>query len=128
MPQITGPLVLKDGSNANRTFSPEKITPGDSIFSERTAPASAGFIRLKTGLNPASARRATNHVIVDLDYPVLQTVDGVSRVAFTARFQGKFVIPDVATAADRANVISFVREALTNEVIAAQVKDLDPLY
>lgn len=130
MSQVTGPLSIMDGSATPvaKTFSPERVTPELTTFTERSSPASAGFKRLSVSFSPASAKRATNRIDVSLDYPVLSTVGGVSSVAYTARFKGSFVVPDVATAAERSDLVSFVANALDNIQIRAVVKDLDPLY
>lgn len=130
MSQVTGSLTINDGAATPvaKTFAPERVSPDGSVFSERTASSSAGFIRLGVGLSPASSKRPTNRIDVSLDYPVLQTVNGVSTVAYTARFKGYFIVPDVATAAERANIAAFVANALDNTQIRAVIKDLDPLY
>lgn len=130
MGQVTGPLTINDGAATPvaRTFSPEKVSPEESVFVERSAGVSAGYQRLKVGYSPANANRPTNRVDVGLTMPVLQTINGVSSVAYTARFEGKFVLPDVATPADRANIIAFVKNALGLTLISGVVKDLDPLY
>lgn len=130
MAQVTGPLTINDGSATPvaRAFSPEKVSPGDSTFVERTSGVSAGFHRLAVGFDPASKRRPTNHVALSLEMPTLSTLNGVSALAYTARFQGKFILPDVMTPAERANIVAIVANALSNALIKGVVKDLDPLY
>lgn len=130
MGQITGALIIENGeaTPVAKSFNPERVAPELSTFTERSAAVSAGFTRLSVGYSPASSKRATNRVDVSVDYPVLQTVNGVSSVAFTGRFKGYFVIPDVMTSADRANMAAFVANSLDNPQIRGVVKDLDPLY
>lgn len=130
MTQVTGPIVINDGAATPvaRSFSPEKVTPADSSFAERSSGISAGYTRLKIGLDLANSKRPTNHVPIEVVMPTLNTVNGVSVVAYTARFQGKFILPDVMTAAERANIVAFVANALDNALIRSTVKDLDPLY
>lgn len=130
MSQITGPLTINNGAATPvaKTFSPERVAPELSTFTERTAQSSAGFLRLGVAYSPASGKRTTNRVDVNLDFPVLQTVNGVSQVAYTGRFKGYFVIPDVMTAAERADLAAFVANALDNTQVRAVVKDLDPMY
>jgi hypothetical protein len=60
--------------------------------------------------------------------PVLLTENGVSSVAYVGRFKGYFVIPDVMTADERANLHAFVANSLDVAAIKAVIKDLDPLY
>lgn len=130
MSQVTGALSINNGAATPvaKSFAPERVAPDLSVFTERTALASAGFIRLSTGLSPASSKRNTNRVTIKLDLPVLQTVNGVSTVAYVGRFDGVFVIPDVMTAAERADLHAFVANGLNNSLVKAVVKDLDPMY
>ena len=130
MSQITGALTINNGAATPvaKTFSPERVAPELSTFTERTATSSAGYTRLSIRYSPASSKRATNRVDVDLDFPVLSTVNGVSQVAYVGRFKGYFVIPDVMTAAERADLAAFVANALDNTQVRAVIKDLDPMY
>lgn len=130
MSQVTGPLSINNGAATPvaKSFAPERVAPDLSAFTERTAAASAGFVRLSVGLSPASAKRSTNRIPVRLDLPVLQTVNGVNSVAYTGRFNGEFVIPDVMTAAERADLHAYVANALDNALVKAVIKDLDPMY
>lgn len=130
MSQITGAITVNNGAATPvaKSFNPERVAPELSTFTERTAGVSAGFPRLSIGFSAASSKRATNRVDVSLDLPILQTVNGVSSVAYVGRFKGYFVVPDVMTAAERADLAAFVANALDNAQIRAVVKDLDPLY
>jgi hypothetical protein len=58
----------------------------------------------------------------------LNTVNGISTVAYVGRFKGYFVIPDTMTALERADLHAFVANALDNAMVKAVVKDLDPMY
>lgn len=130
MSQVTGPLTINDGlaTPVARSFAPTRVAPERSTFAEKSAAVSAGFKTLGVGLSLASASRPTNRVDVDLTFPVLQTVSGISTVAYTGLFKGYFVLPDVMTAAERADLAAFVANALDNAQIRAVVKDLDPMY
>lgn len=130
MSQVTGALSINNGAATPvaKSFAPEAVAPTMSTFTERSAGVSAGFIRLSVGLSPASSKRASNRVDVSLDLPVLSTVNGVSQVAYTARFKGYFVLPDRMTAAERADIAAFVANALDVTSIRNVIKDLDPLY
>lgn len=130
MSQVTGALSINNGAATPvaKTFSPERIAPESASFTERSAGSSAGFVRLAIGLSPASSKRVTNRIDVSLDLPVLQTVNGVSSVAYVGRFKGYYVVPDVMTSAERADLAAYVANALDIPQIRAVVKDLDPLY
>lgn len=130
MSQVTGALSINNGAATPvaKSFAPEQVSPQLSTFTERSAVASAGYARLGVALSPASGRRATNRVNVDLDLPILASVNGVSTVAYVGRFKGYFVIPDVMTGAERADLHAYVANALDNPLVKAVIKDLDPMY
>ena len=130
MSQISSPIVLNNGdvTPVAKSFNPERVAPELSTFTERSAGVSAGFPRFGIQFSPASSKRATNRIDLSLDLPVLQTINGVSTVAYVGRFKGYFVVPDVMTAVERADLLAYASNALLNPQIAAVVKDLDPLY
>lgn len=130
MSQITAPLSILDGlaTPVARLFAPMRVAPDQSVFAEKTSPVSAGYKLLKVGLSSASASRPTNRVDVELQFPVVSTVNGISTVAYTGLFKGYFVLPDVMTSAERADLVAFVANALDNTQIRGVIKDLDPLY
>ena len=131
MTQVTGPLTIKDGTSptpVDKSFAPVKVSPQESTFAEKSSAVSAGYKTLNISFSPASGNRPTNRINLKLAYPVLQTVGTVSSVAYTGRFEGYFVIPDVMTASERADLAAFVANALDNASIRAVLKDLDPLY
>jgi len=130
MSQITGALSINNGAATPvaKSFAPERVAPESSVFTERTPAVSAGFPKLAVRYSAASAKRTTNRVDLDVDLPVLQTVNGINSVAYTGRFRGYFVIPDTMTALERADLHAFVANALQNTQVKAVVKDLDPMY
>lgn len=130
MSQVSGPLSINNGAATPvaKSFAPERVDPALSTFTERTAGVSAGFVRLGVGFSPASAKRSTNRIEVSLDLPVLNTNNGVSTVAYVGRFKGYFVVPDTMTAAERADLVAYVANALDNSLVRGVIKDLDPLY
>jgi hypothetical protein len=130
MPQITGPLSINNGAATPvaKSFAPERVAPEQSVFTERTPAVSAGFTRLALAFSAASSKRSTNRVDIELDLPVLQTVNGVNSVAYVGRFKGYFVIPDTMTAAERADLAAYVANALDQTAVRGLIKDLDPMY
>lgn len=130
MSQVTGPLSINDGlaTPVARSFAPMRVAPDQSVFSEKSSAVSAGYKSLKIGLSSASASRPTNRVDVELQFPVVSTVNGISTVAYTGMFKGYFVMPEVMTATERADLAAFVANALDNAQIRGVIKDLDPLY
>lgn len=130
MSQVTAALSIMDGqaTPVAKSFAPERVAPEQTYFTERTAVSSNGFIRLGVMFDPATSQRATNKVRMTLALPVIESVSGINQVTRTLRFDGTFIIPDNATAAERANLWAFVANALDNAQIKAVIKDLDPMY
>jgi hypothetical protein len=130
MSQITGALTINNGAATPvaKSFSPERVAPEQSVFTERSAAVSAGFHKLAVRFSAASSKRSTNRVDVDVDLPVLQTINGVNSVAYVVRFKGYFVIPDTMTATERADLHAYVANAMDVAAVKAVVKDLDPMY
>lgn len=130
MSQITGPLTINDGAGTPvaKSFAPQSVAPSLSVFTERSATQSNGYIKLSVSYDAASAKRPTHRVDLSLEYPILETVNGVQTVTKKPLFKGYFVIPDNCTAAERANLAAFVANAMDVTQIRAVVKDLDPLY
>lgn len=130
MSQISAPVVVYDGkaTPVAQTFHPERVAPELSTFVERTSGVSAGYKRISIGFSPASTKRPTNRIDVSFDFPVLGTTNGVSTVAYVARFKGYFVIPDTMTAAERKDFFALGWNALNTSPLTGVVRDLDPLY
>lgn len=127
---ITSALTINNGAvtPVAKTFSPERVAPELTTFTERSATSSAGYTRLGVTYSAASSKRATNRIDISLDMPVLGTVNGISSVAYVGRFKGYFVVPDVMTALERADLAAYVANCLDNVQIRAVIKDLDPMY
>lgn len=128
MAQVTGPLSIADGAAVAKSFAPVSVGTSSAIFAERSSGVSAGFKLLTVGYSPASSKRATHRVPVSLALPTLSTVNGVSTVAYTGRFDGTFIIPEQMTASERADLVAFVTNGLSLALLKNVVKDLDPLY
>lgn len=130
MPQISAALTINNGAATPvaKTFAPERVAPELSSFTERSASSSLAFPRITVKFSPANAGRRTNRVDYEIDLPKTQDVGGVATLAATGRFKGYFVVPDTFTAENRADLHAYVVNALSNTVLRAPARDLDPLY
>lgn len=130
MSQVTGALSINNGAATPvaKTFAPESVSPSRSVFTERSAASSNGFIRLAVGFDPATSKRATNRITFDLAMPVIETISGQNQVTRIGRASVTFVVPDTMTNAERADLHAYVANALQNTQVRAIVRDLDPLY
>jgi len=123
-------ITLADGqaTPVNHDFEPLSVTPERTVLVNRESDTSAGQMQLIVGLDPAKNGRKTNRINIRFNYPVEQTVDGVVRVAYVARFSGDVVLPEEMTQAQRDDVAAFIKNALADTVVNGIVSDLDPLY
>jgi hypothetical protein len=79
-------------------------------------------------LDRASSGRTTNRVKIQFHMPVEHTVDGVVKVAYTARFFGEFILPEELTQAQRDDFAAYCKNALADTVLNGYLSDLDPAY
>lgn len=129
MPQAST-IILADGqaTPVNHNFVPLSVSPKQAIFTDRSSVTSAGNNQLVLEFDPARAGRRTNHVRVRMSYPVEHVVDGVTKVAYTARFDGKVILPEELTSAQRDDVLAFIQNALAHTDVAGYVTSLEPVY
>ena len=129
MPQASN-LTIADGqaTPVNCVFAVEQATPALSIFVDRAAGVASGFRRIKVSNRFASTKSPINRSKFAIEYPVLQTVNGVSTVAYTLRFNCEFITPENATDIDRKNIYAFAKNSFNNLSIQSALRDLDPFY
>lgn len=121
-------IVIADSVPANHTFNPIEVTPGNSLFLERTTPStSAGAWGLRLTFSRGNDGRPTDRVGVRLDIPYEQTVDGVVQVYDTARFSGTFTLPQTMTGLQRADFMALIQNALNHADVKGYVTNLEPV-
>lgn len=129
MPQAST-IVLADGqaTPVNHNFVPISVAPRQAIFVDRSSLTSAGNNQLILEFDPARAGRTTNHVRIRLNCPIEQTTDGITSVAYVSRFDGKAILPDQMTTAQRDNILAFIANAFSNAVVQGYISDLEPAF
>lgn len=110
------------------TFNPEQVTPLLSTFADRSTGVSAGYRRLRIRSSFANGKSTVNRCVFEVEYPVLQTVNGISTVAYTLRAKVEAILPEACIDAERKNLIAFVKNGLNHTLIQGAIRDLDPLY
>lgn len=99
-----------------------------SVFADRSSGISLAFRTLKLSSSPATPQRASDRCTFWVDLPITQTVSGVTTLVGTCRAKVEVVMPNVATAANRADLFAFLSNGLNHALIKGAIKDLDPLY
>jgi hypothetical protein len=121
-------IVINDNVPAAHDFVPQQVGMPLSVFVNREATTSAGYMQARTGLDPSKKTRPTNHVTQEVVFPVEQTVDSVTSVRSTARFIGKWIIPEDFSTAERLTFDTMVENALAGTIMRASRRDLEPPY
>lgn len=110
------------------TFNPESVTPALSLFADRTSGVAMSFRRLGISNKFAGGNSTVNRAKMTIEYPVTQTVSGVTTVAYTLRATVDCILPDASTDAERKNLYAFIKNGLAHALIQGALRDLDPLY
>lgn len=110
------------------TFNPESVTPGLSSFADRTSGIALAFRRIKVSNSFANGKTKVNRSKLSIEFPVTQSVNGITSVAYTLRANLDIILPDGATDAQRKDLYAFAKNALSNALIQGALRDLDPLY
>jgi len=111
-------IVLADSTPANHTFVPLQVSPGLTLHSESgVAGTPSGDLNFTSSLDLASAKRSTDRLKFQFNYPVEQTVDGIVSVAYTARVFVDVAIPVQMTTTQRNHLAAYTQNLMTNTVI-----------
>lgn len=111
-------IVLNDATPTAHTFVPLSAGPGLTIHAENgVALTPSGALQFTSSLDLASAKRSTDRIRLQFSYPVEQTVDGVTSVAYTGRAFVDAAIPVQMTTAERTHLAAFVANMAANAVL-----------
>lgn len=111
-------IVLADSTPTNHTFSPMQASPELTVHVENGVAVTApGAMSLTSSFSMASAKRPTDRIQFRVNYPVEQTLEGVTTVAYTARAIVDVVIPPQMTNTERLHLGAFVKNMMANSVI-----------
>jgi hypothetical protein len=124
-------IVINDGAATPVavTFHPIGRENNIVTLADQRLDVSEFWPILSARFDRANVKRATNHISIELSYPIVRAVDSVDTVVGTARFvRGQFVLPSIMTDQERAHVHAFVANAVNNAILAAYVTDLEPMF
>lgn len=121
-------IAISDSTPTSRDFVPRGDSGAAFVFKNTEATTGAGQMALAMSLSEASSQRPTHRVTITLAIPSESTADGVTTVAYTSRFKGEFIIPEEATATQRADLLALVSNALAHADVKGYVEDLEPVW
>jgi len=119
-------IVLADSVPANHTFVPVQASDKLARWVDRDSTTSAGSKVLKASLSESSSGRPTNRVLIALEVPREQTVDGVTTVYCTDRVNIEFIMHETDTLLHREDLLALAQSALAHATVVAYVEDLEP--
>lgn len=130
MPQVTGALVIKDGSAtpADVSYSVEQLSSQESIFVDRRQASRDMQPSIGVDFSRPTTNRNTFKCIRNVAYPVVRTINGVDQVVDTLRANVTYTIPKSASAQERKHLRALVANAEDLTILRAGPEDLDPLY
>lgn len=111
-------IVLADSTPTNHTFVPVQVSPSLTIHVESgVAITPSGDLSFTSSLDLANVKRPTDRVKLQFNFPVEQTTDGVTTVAYVGRVFVDAAIPVQMTAAQRADLAAYASNLMANAVI-----------
>jgi len=138
MAQLTA-ISLADGqaTPVNHTFSPIGVDQqGIARLEDRSTGIALGFPTISMSVRRPTKALPAYKVVGKAVLPVLEvtspsTSSGIQPAptkAFDLPFNFDFVLPSRATLAQRADILAFAKNFVAHAVVAAAVKDLDPIW
>lgn len=125
MPQLTN-VILKDGNNADVTFSPVDILNGISTL--RGAGANPSIQpRLSVSCVPNGNKTAWN-ATAKIEVPVVQNIGGVDTVVDTEIVNVKFRLSPQGTSATRLTMSTLTETLVKSTLFRSMVQDLTNAY
>jgi hypothetical protein len=131
MPQVTGALIIKDGSAtpANVSYGPEVMSSQRAVFVDRRLPSRDQQPSIERTFGAPEKGVRTQYAVSDLiRYPIVRTVAGVDSVVAVAEAHVKYRLPTVATQQERKHLRALAANAQDIAILIAGPEDLDPLY
>lgn len=133
------PIVIADGQTTpvNHTFSPIKIDAvGVASLADRVGGIAIGFPTLSLLVRNSSKTSKNYRVSAKIVVPTLEatspsTATGIQPAptkAYDCMATIEFVLPERSTAAERANVLAYVKNFLANANVTNAVNSFEAIY
>lgn len=118
-------VVINNASAVAKTFTPVLVAGDQVIFEDLTASTVAQRNRLVTRPGRYTKTRPTNKPVFNVEVPVVRSINGVSTVVGTIRFNTEAIYPIDATTAEIQDAYAFAQNGMNNALIKAQLRDMD---
>lgn len=132
MAALPSSININDGSATPVaiSYTPIQVNNGNAVvFADRRKSARAFWPKITFKYDPESNKRRSDHVSVEVEYPMTQVVDGVEHVYATAWYKrGTFILPSGMPQQDRKHLGALVVNGMGVAEFTAMVSDLDPIF
>ena len=122
---VTSPITVTSGADTIE-YGVQKVSPEDTVFTNRTGGTTATMKRLAFGFSAASASRHTDKFNIDLDFPHIRVDPVLGNVARdVSRGRVNLTVAETATPAERKEIYDTLVQAVAGTLFAGSVKDFD---
>lgn len=130
-------IILADGQSTpvNHTFNPTDIKSDVVTYHDKSSGIIAGFPRVTIGRRLATPSNRNVKTTSRVYLPVLETAATAASgftpgptLSYALSGNVDVVIPDRATAAERADLYAYLKNLVANAVFGSAVKDMDFPY
>lgn len=119
------PVVVANHAAVDATFTPVVVSGTEVIFEDLTAATVAARNRLVTRPGRWTKTRPTNKPFLGTEVPIVRDINGVSTVIGMIRINTEAVYSIDATTSEIRNAYAYHKNAMSNDLIVAQIRDLD---
>lgn len=127
-------LSIADGLAVTRTFVPTREGSDGFVYLDKLSGITVGYNKISalSKLPSVSSTGEKNFRIkIGVHVPITEVLPdnpGLSRLAYTLRFNGEFVVPERSTLNDRKHLRAFVKNAMAHSIMTDLVESLDSQY
>jgi hypothetical protein len=120
-------LTIADYAAANITYYVQSEKDGVGVWSDIAQGTPGGFRPVSMAIEaPKDLQKGVYRVRLKAARPSVNGTTGL--VDYTSRFSGEFLIPAMATLAERRELYTAVKNFMANAVVGSAVKDLEGVW
>jgi hypothetical protein len=125
-------ISLYDGqaTPVEHTFEPVRVKDEQVIYQDKSGDVVIGWPEVILGNRLPSSSNSNYKATVRINLPITETLDGANHetLAYTLRSSHEFMIPNRATAAQRADLMAYAANLIATALVSSLVEDLDLPY
>lgn len=129
-------IAILDGATipVSRTFVPTRESADGFVYLDKTSGVVVSYNKVVLGTklpNSASTGERNFRVRVAVHAPigeVLPDNPSLTKLAYTPRFSGEFILPERSTMQDRKHLLAFTKNLMAHAIMASLVQDLDSQF